>query len=62
VPVIIHGKSFTIRCKMVKNQDIVKHFKAEASDVKLVADSLSISFKDANEFIRTEIKQKLNLK
>ena len=62
VPVIIHGKSFTIRCKMVKNQDIVQHFKVEASDIKLVADSLSISFKDANEFIRTEIKQKLSLK
>jgi len=62
VPVIIHGKSFTVRCKMVKNQDVVKHFKVEALDVKLVADSLSISFKDANEFIRTEIKQKLSLK
>lgn len=61
VPVIIHGKSFTVRCKMVKNQDSVQHFKAEALDVKLVADSLSISFKDANEFIRTEIKQKLSL-
>jgi len=62
VPVIIHGKSFTVRCKIVKNQNIVQHFKVEASDVKLVADSLSISFKDANEFIRTEIKQKLSLK
>ncbi len=62
VPVIIHGKSFTVRCKMVKNQDVVQHFKVEASDVKLIADSLSISFKDANEFIRTEIKQKLSLK
>lgn len=62
VPVIIHGKSFTVRCKMIKNQEIVQHFKVEASDVKLIADSLSISFKDANESIRTEIKQKLSLK
>jgi len=62
VPVIIHGKSFTVRCKMVKNQEIVQNFKVEASDVKLVADSLLISFKDANESIRTEIKQKLSLK
>jgi pyridinium-3,5-bisthiocarboxylic acid mononucleotide nickel chelatase len=62
VPVIIHGKSFIVRCKMVKNQDVVQHFKVEALDVKLIADSLSISFKDANEFIRTEIKQKLSLK
>jgi pyridinium-3,5-bisthiocarboxylic acid mononucleotide nickel chelatase len=62
VPVIIHGKTFTVRCKMVKNQGFVKQFKVEAADVKLVADSLSISFKDANEFIRTEIKQRLSLK
>jgi len=62
VPEIIHGKSFTVRCKMVKNQEIVQYFKVEALDIKLVADSLSISFKDANEFIRTEIKQKLSLK
>jgi uncharacterized protein (TIGR00299 family) protein len=62
VPVIIHGKSFSVRCKMVKNQDVVKHFKVEALDARLVADSLSISFKDANDLIRTEIKQKLNLK
>ncbi len=62
VPVMIHGKSFTVRCKMVKNQDVVKHFKVEALDTQLVADSLSISFKDANDLIRTEIKQKLNLK
>lgn len=62
VPVIIHGKNFTVRCKMVKNKDIVKHFKVEALDVQSVAGSLSISFKDANESIRTEIKQKLNLK
>jgi uncharacterized protein (TIGR00299 family) protein len=62
VPLIIHGKSFTIRCKMVKNHDVVKNFKVEAMDAQLVADSLSISFKDANDLIRTEIKQKLNLK
>jgi hypothetical protein len=47
---------------LVKNKDIVKHFKVDALDIQSVADSLSISFKDANESIRTEIKQKLNLK
>jgi uncharacterized protein (TIGR00299 family) protein len=62
VPVIIHGKSFTVRCKMIKGQNVVKHFKVESSDVQSVAESLAISFKDANEFVRTEIKQKLNLK
>lgn len=62
VPLIIHGKSFPIKCKMTKIDGMVKQFKVEASDVKIVADSLSLSFKDANELIRSEIKQKLNLK
>lgn len=62
IPVLIQGKNFTVKCKMVKNQETIQQFKVEASDVKSVADSLSISFKDANEFIRTEIKQKLSLK
>jgi len=62
VPLIIHGKSFAIKCKIIKYQGVVKHFKVEASDVKSVADSLSLSFKDANDLIRSEIKQKLNVK
>ena len=62
VPLIIHGKSFAVKCKIIKYQGIVKHFKVEASDVKSVADSLSLSFKDANELIRSEIKQKLDVK
>jgi len=62
VPLIIHGKSFTVSCKMLKNQNVVKQFKVEASDVQSVADALSISFKDADEIIRAEIRQKLNLK
>jgi len=62
VPLIIHGKSFAVKCKMIKSQGVVKHFKVEASDVKSVADSLSLSFKDANELIRSEIKQKLDVK
>ncbi|MGI0081946.1 MAG: nickel pincer cofactor biosynthesis protein LarC [Nitrosopumilaceae archaeon] len=59
VPVVIHGKSFSVRCKLVKYQGTVKHFKVEATDVKLVADLLSLSFKEATELIRTDVKQKL---
>ena len=62
VPIIIQGKSFAVKCKMVKSQNAVKHFKVEASDIKSVADSLSLSFKDANELIRTEIKKKMDVK
>ena len=62
VPIIIQGKSFAVKCKMVKSQNVVKHFKVEASDIKSVTDSLSLSFKDANELIRTEIKKKMDVK
>lgn len=61
VPILIQGKSFAVKCKMIKSQGVVKHFKVEASDIKSVANSLSLSFKDANEFIRSEIKHKLNI-
>src|SRR5574342_229705 len=44
VPVTIHGKNFAIKCKAVKCEGIMKNFKIESSDVKLVADSLSLSF------------------
>ena len=59
VPIIIHGKNFPIKCKVIKSENLVKNFKVESSDVKLVADSLSLSFKDANEIIRSQVKQKI---
>ncbi len=62
VPVTIQGKNFAIKCKVVKNKDIVKHFKVEASDIKSIADSLSLSFKDANEIVRSQVKQKIGAK
>jgi pyridinium-3,5-bisthiocarboxylic acid mononucleotide nickel chelatase len=62
VPVVIHGKSFTVRCKIVKDNDIVKNFKVESQDVKSVSGSLDISFKDALELISSEVKQKIHLK
>ena len=62
VPVMIHGKNFAIKCKVVKSGDIVKNFKIESSDVKLVADSLSLSFKDANDIIRSHVNQKIGAK
>lgn len=62
VPVVIHGKNFTVKCKVVKNADVVKNFKIEYSDIKFVADSLSLSFKDANDIVRSEVKQKIGAK
>ena len=59
VPVMIRGKSLTVRCKLIKNQDKLKHFKVEAADIKTVAELLSLSFKDADELIRSHVKEKL---
>lgn len=62
VPITVGGKNFTVQCKIVKHNEIVKHFKVEADDVKLVSELLGISFRDASELIHTEVKQKIHLK
>ena len=62
VPVAIHEKNFVVKCKVVKSGDVVKHFKVESSDIKLIADSLSLSFKDVNDLVRSQVKQKIGAK
>ena len=62
VPVIIHGKSFTVRCKVAKDNDTVKHFKVESDDIKSISESLDISFKDTADLISSEVKERLHLK
>ena len=62
VPVVIHEKNFAVKCKIVKVGDVVKHFKVEYSDIKLIADSLSLSFKDVNDLVRSQVKQKIGAK
>lgn len=61
VPVIIHGKKFSIKCKIV-SRGVTKHFKVESSDIKTIADAISLSFKDANDIIREQIKDKIDIK
>lgn len=61
-PIIIHGRNFTVKCKIVKNNDVSRHFKVESSDVKSIADALSISFKEASELISAEVKLRLGTK
>lgn len=62
VPVVLHGKNFTVRCKIVKHEETVKHFKVEADDVKSIADSLSLSYKITSGLISDEVKRRLNIK
>ncbi|HXU95079.1 MAG TPA: nickel pincer cofactor biosynthesis protein LarC [Candidatus Nitrosotalea sp.] len=62
VPILLQGKNFTVRCKIVKHEETIKHFKVESDDIKTISDSLSISFKIASDLISDEIKRRLNIK
>ena len=62
VPVVLQGRNFTVGCKIVKHNEVVKHFKVESDDVKSIADTLSISFKEASDMIANEVKLRLNIK
>ena len=62
VPVTIHEKNFVVKCKVIKVGYVVKHFKIESSDIKLIADSLSLSFKDVSDLVRSQVKQKIDTK
>jgi len=62
VPIVLQGKNFTVRCKIVKHDEMIKHFKVEADDIKSISESLSISFKVASDLISDEIKRRLNIK
>lgn len=62
VPITILGRTFTVQCKVIKDGNMTKHFKVEADNVKLVSESLDITFRDANELITAEVKKNLHLK
>jgi uncharacterized protein (DUF111 family) len=62
VPITIGGKNYTVRCKVVKHNDVIKHFKIESDDIRDISNSLNISFRDANELITAQAKEKLHLK
>lgn len=62
VPITVNGKNFSVQCKMMKNGDSFKNFKVEADHIKMVSESLGISFREANALIITEVRQKMHLK
>ena len=62
VPILLQGKNFTVRCKIVKHDETIKHFKVESDDIKSISESLSVSFKVASDLISDEIKRRLNIK
>ena len=62
VPITVQGKNFTVRCKIVKHEETIKHFKVESDDIKTISDLLSLSFKTASDLISSEVKRRLNIK
>ncbi|HVZ62423.1 MAG TPA: nickel pincer cofactor biosynthesis protein LarC [Candidatus Nitrosotalea sp.] len=62
VPISIQEKNFTVRCKIVKHDEVVKHFKVESDEVKEIAKSLSLSFREASERVSDEVRRRLNIK
>lgn len=62
VPIVIQGNNFIVKCKIVKHNETIKHFKVESDDIKIVSDSLSLPFKETSELISDEVKLRLNIK
>ncbi|MFZ0185175.1 MAG: nickel pincer cofactor biosynthesis protein LarC [Nitrosotalea sp.] len=62
VPILLQGKNFAVRCKIVKQDEIVKHFKVESDDIKSISESLSLPFKAASDLISDEVKRRLDIK
>lgn len=62
IPIMIQGNNFIVRCKIVKHNETIKHFKVESDDVKIISDSLSLSFKETLGLISDEVKSRLNIK
>lgn len=62
VPILVQGRNFTVRCKIVKHEETIKHFKVESDDIKTISDSLSLSFKATSDLISSEVKRRLNIK
>ncbi|MGC1425564.1 MAG: nickel pincer cofactor biosynthesis protein LarC [Nitrosotalea sp.] len=62
VPILLQGKNFTVRCKIVKHEETIKHFKVESNDIKSISESLSLPFKTASDLISDEVKRRLNIK
>ncbi len=61
-PITIRGRSFTVKSKIVKQNEMIKNFKVESEDIKSVAEALSISFKEASDLISIEVRQKLGVR
>ena len=60
VPIKLNEKNFKIRCKITRENNIIKNFKIESDDIKKISDSINQSFKKTEELIRLAVNEKLD--
>ncbi len=60
VPIKLNKKNFKIRCKITRENNIIKNFKIESDDIKKISDSINQSFKKTEELIRLAVNEKLD--
>ncbi len=61
VPIKLNEKIFKIRCKITRENNIIKNFKIESDDIKKISDSINQSFKKTEELIRLAVNEKIDL-
>ncbi len=61
VPIKLNEKNFKIRCKITRENNIIKNFKIESDDIKKISDSINQSFKKTEELIRLAVNEKIDL-
>jgi len=60
VPIKLNEKNFKIRCKITRENNIIKNFKIESDDIKKISNSINQSFKKTEELIRLAVNEKLD--
>ena len=61
VPIKLNEKNFKIRCKITRENNIIKNFKIESDDIKKISYSINQSFKKTEELIRLAVNEKIDL-
>jgi hypothetical protein len=57
----IQDSTYDVRCKISYDGSLIKNFKVESDDIKLISNMISQSFKKTEDLIRIAVKQKLGL-
>ena len=61
IAIKIQDSTYDVRCKISYDGPLIKNFKVESDDIKLISNIISQSFKKTEDLIRIAVKQKLGL-